>query len=118
MVGWVELDLWEHDGQAITVRHAEVLTADGALYTDSLRSAAATDGYTFAGPVGRTKLAPTGTVHGFRYAGITGLAGADLTGLEAVAVSADLAPLAGFRCSDPTSPGCTTTSSGAPGQTC
>ncbi len=100
--GWVELALDRHDGSDITVRHAEVLDADGALYTASLRSAQAIDEYRFAvPPAGALTPAPEFTVHGFRYAGITGLSPQSRPEAVAVAVSAELEQLAEFECSDP-----------------
>ncbi|MGH2948560.1 MAG: family 78 glycoside hydrolase catalytic domain, partial [Solirubrobacteraceae bacterium] len=72
MVGKVRLTLSGERGRTIRIRHAEVLNPDGSLYTDNLRSAKATDYYTFAGP-GPETFAPSFTFHGFRYVEITGL---------------------------------------------
>jgi alpha-L-rhamnosidase len=58
-----------------------VLAADGSLYTDNLRTARAVDEFTTAG--GAEVLEPRFTLHGFRYAEITGCPGdigqADIT---------------------------------------
>ena len=43
----------------VTVRHAEVLEADGSLHTRSLRSARATDAYVLADDVGRCSSPPS-----------------------------------------------------------
>ena len=59
-------------GRTITVRHAEVLE-DGELCTRPLRTAQATDRLVLSGGV--DDFEPTMTTHGFRYAGITRLAG-------------------------------------------
>jgi alpha-L-rhamnosidase len=50
-----------------------VLAADGSLYTDNLRTARATDEFITAG--GPEVLEPRFTLHGFRYAEITGYPG-------------------------------------------
>jgi alpha-L-rhamnosidase len=72
MVGKVRLRLAGERGQTIRIRHAEVLNPDGSLYTANLRSAKATDHYTFAGS-GTETFEPSFTFHGFRYVEITGL---------------------------------------------
>jgi len=72
MVGKVRLRLAGERGQTIRIRHAEVLNPDGSMYTANLRSAQATDHYTFAGS-GTETFEPSFTFHGFRYVEITGL---------------------------------------------
>ncbi|HWU08902.1 MAG TPA: family 78 glycoside hydrolase catalytic domain [Streptomyces sp.] len=57
-------------GQAVTLRHAEILT-DGALDTASLRSAKAVDRYVLHGD-GPEVGEPAFTFHGFRHAEIEG----------------------------------------------
>ena len=52
--------------------YAEVLNPDGTLYTANLRSAKATDYYTFATD-GTETYEPKFTFHGFRYVEITGV---------------------------------------------
>jgi alpha-L-rhamnosidase len=59
-------------GQQIKLRFAEVLNPDGTLYTENLRTAKATDYYTFAGS-GNETFEPKFTFHGFRYAELTGV---------------------------------------------
>ena len=60
-------------GTQIKIRHAELLDENGMLYTDPLRTAAATDYYIAGMPDGRTHVwKPTFTYHGFRYAEVTG----------------------------------------------
>ena len=58
-----------------------MLAADGSLYTDNLRTARAADEFTTAG--GPEVLEPRFTLHGFRYAEVTGYPGdigqADIT---------------------------------------
>lgn len=56
---------------AIRIRHGEALEPDGSLYVANLRSAEQTDHYVTAG-VGEEQFAPGFTIHGFRFAEITG----------------------------------------------
>ena len=61
-------------GDDIRLRFAEVLNADGTLYTDNLRTAKATDHYILAGSKDvPEQYQPQFTFHGFRYAEITGM---------------------------------------------
>ncbi|WP_165216787.1 alpha-L-rhamnosidase [Schaalia sp. ZJ1691] len=69
--GWVRLKVSGQPGARITVRHAEILEADGSLHTASLRTAKATDTY-ILGESGTVELEPILTFHGFRYAEVTG----------------------------------------------
>ncbi len=59
-------------GTTIRMRFAEVLNADGTLYTENLRTAKATDSFTLNGS-GDETFTPQFTFHGFRYAELTGL---------------------------------------------
>ena len=76
MVGVARFRLTGRAGQTVRFRYAEELyrlgDRVGRIYTDNLRSAKATDTYTFAhdGPV---TYQPVFTQHGFRYIEITGL---------------------------------------------
>jgi len=87
-------------GTRIVIRHAEALDPQGGLYTASLRSARQTDSYTFRGE-GSEVFEPRFTMHGFRYAEISGLAeGLEPGQLTARAVSS-MGPATGsFACSD------------------
>lgn len=71
MVGVVRLKASGPAGTRITIRHAEVLNADGTLYTQALRSARAADTY-----IKRTDdeevWTPELTSHGFRYVELSG----------------------------------------------
>ena len=82
----------------MTVRHAEVLE-DGELGVRPLRQAAATDEYTLAGG-GIEVYEPTFTIHGFRYAEVSGWPD-ELTGddIEAVVCHSDMEPTGTFDCS-------------------
>ncbi|MGA9070312.1 MAG: family 78 glycoside hydrolase catalytic domain [Terracidiphilus sp.] len=59
-------------GTKIQVRFAEIVNADGTIYTDNLRTAKATDHFILRGH-GVEELMPHFTFHGFRYLEITGL---------------------------------------------
>ncbi|MET8984829.1 family 78 glycoside hydrolase catalytic domain [Nonomuraea wenchangensis] len=99
LVGWVRLRVRGRAGQEVVVRHAEVLE-DGELGIRPLRSAQATDRYVLAGG-GTEVLEPSLTFHGFRYAGLRGVAPEEIESVEAVVLSSDLRPTGHFRCSDP-----------------
>lgn len=84
MVGHVRLTLKGEPGRTVKIRHGEVLNPDGTLYTANLRTAKATDHYTFATDQPET-FEPSFTFHGFRYVEISGVdeapAAKDLVGV-------------------------------------
>ncbi|HEV7951217.1 MAG TPA: family 78 glycoside hydrolase catalytic domain, partial [Glaciihabitans sp.] len=87
-------------GHTITLRHSEVMQ-DGELYTRPLRLAAATDTLILDGQ-GEREWEPRFTIHGFRFAEITGVIGE----LEPGAVTArvyhtDMERTGWFETSDP-----------------
>ncbi|QYJ03014.1 family 78 glycoside hydrolase catalytic domain [Nocardioides panacisoli] len=89
MVGHVRLTLRGEPGQTVTVRHGEVLNPDGTLYTANLRTAKATDRYTFVSDEPET-FEPSFTFHGFRYVEISGVDEApDAEDLVGVVVGTD-----------------------------
>lgn len=100
LVGVVRLRVTAPAGTKVTLRHGEMLNADGTLYTANLRSAAATDVYVCRGD-GEEAYTPRFTFHGFRYVEVTGVPGRlapdALTGLV---FHSDLARIGHFRCSD------------------
>ncbi|HEY0453534.1 family 78 glycoside hydrolase catalytic domain [Actinophytocola sp.] len=71
--GWNRLAVRGPAGTTVTMRHAEVLGADGTVYTANLRAAQATDRFTLAGTGGVETYEPRFTVHGYRYVEVTGL---------------------------------------------
>jgi len=76
MVGTLELkieNLKLKNGDTITLRYAELLTADSVLYTDNLRSAECTDRYIAAANSQFSILNFQFVYHGFRYVEISGL---------------------------------------------
>lgn len=86
-------------GQAITLRHAEVLQ-NGELYTRTLRDAAATDVLVLGGdPV---EWEPRFTIHGYRYAEISGWSGVLESGdVVSRVLHTDMERTGWFRCSEP-----------------
>ena len=73
LTGWVRIKVDVPAGTSVRVRHGEDLSPDGSLYTENLRTARQTDEYiTSDGP---QVLEPRFTLHGFRYAEITGYPG-------------------------------------------
>lgn len=62
----------EEAGTKVQIRFAEMLDANGHLYTENLRTAEATDVYTCSGEPGEV-FEPHFTSHGFQFAEITGL---------------------------------------------
>ena len=78
----------------VRIRHAEALADDGSLYTDNLRTARQTDEFTTSG--GAQVLEPRFTLHGFRYAEISGYPGdLDAAAIVARVVHSDI-PAAGI----------------------
>ena len=59
-------------GTTIRLRFAEILNANGTLYTENLRTAKVTDYFTLNGK-GVEEFTPQFTYHGYRYAEMTGL---------------------------------------------
>ena len=88
-------------GTTVTFRFAEVLNPDGTLYTDNLRTARATDYYTFKGD-GEEVWESKFTFHGFRYVEISGYPGvATRETITGVVLHSDMPPTGQFECSDP-----------------
>ena len=59
-------------GTDVRLRFAEILNADGTIYTDNLRNAKATDHFILDGK-GMEEFTPQFTFHGYRYVELTGL---------------------------------------------
>jgi alpha-L-rhamnosidase len=59
-------------GTDVRLRFAEIVNADGTIYTDNLRTAKATDHFILSGS-GVEEFTPQFTFHGFRYVELTGL---------------------------------------------
>ncbi|MFC7533283.1 family 78 glycoside hydrolase catalytic domain [Actinoplanes sp. GCM10030250] len=88
-------------GQRVVLRHAEVLTGEGELYTENLRRAAAVDTYICSG-LDLEWFEPRFTFHGFRYVEISGCPGGLTEGdVTARVLHNDLPWTGRFECSDP-----------------
>ena len=89
-------------GTMIVIRHGEMLTADGCLYTENLRDAAATTTYICHCNKAEEVYEPSFTFYGFRYVEITGWPG-KLTAnqIEARVIHSDLKRTGTFTCSEP-----------------
>lgn len=101
MVGWCRLKVSGPAGTQVTLRHSEILKADGTLYLDNIRSAKVTDVYTLKGK-GTEVYEPRFTYHGFRYVEVKGYPGKpSLSSLEGRIVNDDLEAAGTFECSNP-----------------
>ena len=88
-VGWVRLRVrGQAAGTEVMVRHAEVLES-GELATAPLRTAEATDRWVLSGRPEEV-LEPSLTLHGFRYAEISGVPGLRAEDVELVVIGSDL----------------------------
>lgn len=102
LVGVVQLFAQGPAGATITLRHGELLDADGNLYTANLRSAAQTVRYTLKGAVAGEFYTPHFTFMGFRYVAVSGYP--DEVRPEhfaAVVLHSDLPRTGHFACSNP-----------------
>ncbi len=100
MVGWCRLKTQASAGATATIRHAEMLSDDGTIYTDNLRAAKQTDTYTFRG-AGVETFEPHFTYHGFRYVELTGLKSKpQLDAITGRVFHSSMNEVSGFVCSD------------------
>ncbi|MBN8634389.1 MAG: glycoside hydrolase family 78 protein [Anaerolineae bacterium] len=101
MVGRVRFKGSGKAGSTITIRFAEVLNADGSPYYTNLRSAHATDYYTFKGE-GVEVWESQFTFHGFRYVEIEGDPGpVTAETITGIVLHSEMAQTGTFACSDP-----------------
>lgn len=100
MVGRVRFKGSAPAGTTVTLRYAEVLNADGSIYTTNLRGARVTDYYTFKGE-GEEVWEPRFTFHGFRYVELRGYTGqVDINTITGVVLHSDMPATGDFSCSD------------------
>ncbi|MGH8024319.1 MAG: family 78 glycoside hydrolase catalytic domain, partial [Limisphaerales bacterium] len=99
ITGWARLRIRAHPGARIQIRHGEQLTPNGALYTENLRRARATDVYICKG-MGREIWEPRFTFHGFQFVELSGLATADKNAVTGCVVHSATPPAGRFECSD------------------
>lgn len=101
MVGWVRFKGVAPAGTTVIIRFAEVTNADGSPYLTNLRSAHATDYYTFKGTGEEEVWEPAFTFHGFRYVEIEGYGGpVSSETITGVVVHSDIPQTGEFECSD------------------
>ncbi len=98
ITGRIRLRVKALAGRHLAIRHAEMLDADGNLYTENLRSARATDFYTCKGE-GVEEWEPRFTFHGFRHVEIAGLHEEDMCEVVGVVLHSDTPRTGWFRCS-------------------
>jgi len=70
--GWCKLYVQGSSGTQVILRHAEILQSNGMIYTENLRSAAATDTYILKGSGTTEVYEPRFTYHGFRFVELRG----------------------------------------------
>jgi len=101
MVGWVRLKVSGRRGTTVRLRHAEVLDAEGNVYTANLRSAEAAVEYTLKGE-GEELYGPHFTFMGFRYVAVEGYPG-ELApdALTGVVIHSDMPRTGTFETSNP-----------------
>lgn len=101
MVGRVRFKGTAPAGTTVILRFAEMLNPDGTLYITNLRSARATDNYTFKGE-GEEVWEPKFTFHGFRYVEVAGYRGpVSRETVTGVVLHSDMDVTGTFECSDP-----------------
>ena len=101
IAGWVRLRVNAPAGTRLTLRHGERLSPDGALYTENLRRAQATDVYVCKGG-GEELLEPHFTFHGFQYVELTGLPyRPDLSAVTGCVIRSATSDAGRFECSHP-----------------
>ena len=88
-------------GLTIVIKHGEMLRSDGSLYTENLRTAAATTTYT-TGAHTVEVYEPIFAFYGFRYLEISGWPGElNPDDIKAEVIHSDLPFTGSFECSDP-----------------
>ncbi len=95
--GVVSAEIKGKKGQTVVFRHAEVLTPDGGLCVEPLRSAKATATYICRD--GMQNYSPRLTYMGFRYVAVSGIDKEDIS-LCAYALYSDIDVSGSFECSD------------------
>ncbi len=100
MVGVVRLKISGPAGTRITLRHGEMLDANGSLYTANLRGAPSVDTYICKGK-GVEIWQPQFTFHGFRYVELTGTeARPSDDAVTGIVIGSDTPKTGEFHCSD------------------
>ncbi len=100
LVGNARIQIAGQPARTLTLRFAEMLKPDGSLYLDNLRSAEATDRFTFKDDKPVT-WEPSFTFHGFRYVGISGIDTIPTPeSVEAIVLHTDAPRTGEFSCSN------------------
>ena len=103
MAGLVELRLPPlrpgERSRTITLHHGETLDKDGNFYAENLRTAKATDSYTYGGDMAEQTVMPHFTYHGFRYVWVEGVeADIEPERFTVCAMHTDMEPIGSFSC--------------------
>ncbi len=90
-------------GSTIRLRYGEMLQQDGSLYTENLRSAAATDWYTLRGDDKEETYTTAFTFHGFQYVEVRSATRqtVEVLAVEGVVLHNDMDATGSFGCSEP-----------------
>jgi alpha-L-rhamnosidase len=100
MVGVARLHVTAPAGTRVTIRVAEMLNADGTIYTANYRKAPSIDTYVCKGG-GAETWQPRFTFHGFRYVELTGLPGTpSADAVTGVVLGSDTPSTGAFTCSN------------------
>lgn len=100
LVGWCRLSVRGQRGAEVRLRHAEVLSPDGELYTANLRNARQSDRYILSG-ADNEYYEPRFTHHGFRFVEVWGEGvDIDFTAIRACVVHASMPVTGHFDTSD------------------
>lgn len=101
LTGWVAFRVRGGAGDKVTLRHFEVLDADGNVYLDNLRTAKQRIDYTLSG-AGEEAWHPSFTFQGFRYVHVECWPGEiNAANFSAVVLHSQMAPTGEFACSNP-----------------
>ena len=101
LVGHIRIRLHGPRGKTYRIQHGEMLDAEGKLFTENLRTAAATDIYTKATDEPEV-FEPLFTFHGFRYIRVNeAYEGVNPDDVQAVVLHTDMEETGHFACSDP-----------------
>ena len=99
--GWARLKVKGQRGDKIAMQFAEMLNADGTVYTANLRSARAADNYIIKSD-GVEVWEPHFTFHGFRYVEVTGLRQTPTPDMiTGIVIQSDSTMTSSFECSNP-----------------
>ncbi|MDQ0207462.1 alpha-L-rhamnosidase [Alkalicoccobacillus murimartini] len=100
MVGWVHFRIQGKRGETVSLRHFEVLDADGNVYVDNLRKAKQTVSYTLKGD-DKEEFEPFFSFQGFQYVELIDFPGqVQLEDFTGIVLHSDMQRIGTFECSD------------------